>query len=61
MVTIVFSGLRVLSVYIPICGANEDSLERYRRDEGRQLACERESRLVKGWDFNMNLGKENAG
>ena len=60
VVAVVFGGLRVVSVYQPIWGTNEDEFERYRRDLERQVAYGGNNRLVIGGDFNMNVGKGNA-
>ena len=60
VVAVVFGGLRVVSVYQPIWGTNEDAFERYRRDLGRQVAYGGQDRLVIGGDFNMSVGKGNA-
>ena len=54
---VVCEGMRVVSVYQPVWGTNEDSMNEYRRDIEIQMALEGRERLVIGGDFNSNVGR----
>ena len=56
---VVLGKLRLVSVYQPVWGANEEAMERCRRDMESQVGLGRRERLIIGGDFNANVGKGN--
>ena len=53
---VVFGGMRLVSVYQPVWGTDEEGFERYRRELESQVAIGGSERLVIGGDFNANVG-----
>jgi hypothetical protein len=54
---VVFGGVRMVSVYQPIWGMDEEGMERYKRELESQVAIGGKERLVIGGDFNASVGK----
>lgn len=57
VVAVVLGGLRLVSVYQPSRGADEQGMERCRRDMESQVAMNGNERLVIGGDFNASVGR----
>ena len=53
---VVFGGMRLVSVYQPIWGQDEECMERYKREVESQVAIGGNERLVIGGDFNASVG-----
>ena len=55
---VVFGGLRLVAVYQPSRGVDEEGMERYRGELENQWALGGRVKLVIGGDFNATVGRE---
>ena len=58
--TVVFGGMRLVSVYQPIWGMNEEAMGEYRAEVERQLEMNGNECVVIGGDFNASVGRSES-
>ena len=57
---VVLGGMRVVSVYQPVWGTDDEGMNEYRSALESQIAMSGRERLVIGGDFNANVGRGNG-